>query len=611
MPQKPNIEQITTRSQRAFFPAEAVRNVDEENRTVELAFSSDLEIEQWYHTLLILEHTTDACNLSRLNNKASVLFNHKRDDYLAVVESARIDADGKGRAVVRFSKNKRGEEAFRDVVDGILTHVSVGFDVQEIKLVEQREGDIDVYRATKWQPYEISIVTIPMDDSVGVGRALENGGAFNERTLKQEDHMPPENTPETVDVAAERTDAATQAQAAERARTDSILSMGREYNAPDEAMRFLTEGKTPEDFQRHLLGILNQRQSGPTPDEMNADIGLNDNELARYSFVKALRALNPSDLNAQKDAAFELECSRAAAAKLGRTANGIVVPVDVLSRAYTTDNTASPHGGSLVGTSLLSGSFIDMLRKRCLFLQMATPLGGLVGNVDIPKQVSGSTAYIVGEGDDVPESSGDFGQVALTPHTVGARSNISRRMIMQATPDIEALVRADIAQAVGQKIDALGLYGTGTDEPTGIKFTDGVNVVTFANSGKPTWEEIVLMESEVAADDADVEAMAYLLGARMRGYCKTAVKFAGTDRTMWEEGGTLNGYKAGVTNQVDTGDIFFGNLADAFVGMWGGLELTMDPYSKAESGTLRVIAFQDVDVAARHGESFTFGTNAG
>jgi len=552
-----------------------------------------------------LEHTADACDLIRLNNSGAVLFNHNRNDHVGVVESARIDADGKGRAVVRFGHSERAEEVYRDVKDGILRHVSVGFAVQEIKLVEERENDIDVYRATKWEPYEISIVTIPMDDSVGVGRALEDGGAFNERTIKQEeDTMPPEGQTVQVDVDAERA-AAIQA---ERNRTNGILALGREYNAPDDALKFAEEGKTPEDFQRHLLGVLNQRQTQPSPDEMNADIGLTQNEVARYSFVKVLRALDPNNLDAQKDAAFELDCSRAAARNLGRTIRGIVIPPDVLRRAYTTDTTAAPHGGNLIGTDLLAGSFIEMLRKRCMFLQLATSLGGLVGNVDIPKQISGATAYVVGEGDAPDESSGDFGQVGMTPYTVGARSNISRRMLMQATPDIEGLVRLDLAKAVGTKIDYLGLYGSGTDEPTGIRYTDGVNAITFAADGAPTWKEFVSMESEVAADDADVESMAYLFNARMRGHCKTAVKFENTAPTIWEDGNTVNGYRTGVTNQVEDSDCFFGNFSDAFVGLWGGLELTLDPYSKAESGTLRIVAFQDVDVAARHGESFTFGT---
>lgn len=610
MPNKPNLEQMTGGNLRAAFPALAVRSVDEEQRTVELAFSSDAECEQWWHTLLVLEHSAAACDLDRLNNGGAVLINHDRDDYVAVVESARIDSDAKGRAVVRFGRSARAEEAYRDVLDGILRHVSVGFSVQELKLVETREGEIDVYRATKWTPYEISLVTIPMDDSVGVGRDHASGGAPEINITEVRDM--PEKTPvpsaPPVDVDAERASAVQ----AERARMDAILALGREYNAPDDAVKFAQEGKSPEEFQRHLLGILDQRQKQPSPDEMNSDIGLTEKELSRYSFVKVLRALDPNNPGAQKEAAFELECSQAAARSLGRSVQGIVIPPEVLRRAYTTDTAAAPHGGNLVGTSLLSGSFIEMLRKRCLFLHLATSLGGLVGNIDIPKQLSGATAYVVGEDTDVDESAGDFGQVGMTPHTVGARSTISRRLLMQSTPDIEGLVRLDLSKAVAQKIDYLGLYGSGTDEPTGIRYTDGVNVVPFTTSGKPTWDEIVSMESEVAADNADVENMAYLFNARMRGHCKSTAKFAGNDRTIWEDGGTVNGYWVGITNQVSDSDIFFGNFGDVFVGMWGGLELTLDPYTKAASGGLRIVAFQDVDIACRNGESFTFGTyNAG
>lgn len=608
---KPTIEHMTGRALRARFPVQGVRAVDQDARTVEVAFSSDRELEQWWKTLLILEHTADACDLARLNNGASVLFNHKRDDYVGVVESAQIDADGKGRAVVRFGQGPRASEVFRDVADGIIRHVSVGFEVHELKLVETREDETDVYRATKWEPYEISFVTIPMDDSVGVGR--DHGGApgTTKPKAKEERAMPEENqTPVAppVNVQAERA----AAQKAERERADALLVLGREYNAPEDAERFIREGKSADQFRAHLLEAMNARQGKPSPDEMNADTGLTDKEIARYSFVKVLRALIPGDTTAMQEATFELECSRAAAKQLGRQVRGIVVPPEVLrapmGRAYTTATGAAPHGGDLVATNLLAGSFIEMLRRKCLLMQLSTSLGGLVGNVDIPKQVAGATAYVVGEETDVTGSEGDFGQVSMTPYTIGALSEISRRLLMQATPDVESLIRLDLARAVGQKIDALGFYGTGTDEPTGIKYSDGVNAVTFATSGKPTWTELVQMESEVASDDADVDAMAYLFNARMRGHCKTAAKFDGTDTTIWEKGNTVNGYKAGVTNQVADADVFFGNFGDLFIGMWGGLELTLDPYTRAAKGGLRIVAMQDADIALRHGESFTFGT---
>ena len=184
---------------------------------------------------------------------------------------------------------------------------------------------------------------------------------------------------------------------------------------------------------------------------------------------------------------------------------------------------------------------------------------------------------------------------------------VTRRMLMQSSLDMEAMMRRDIAQALGSTIDLAGFYGTGSaNDPVGVANWAGVNLVDFA-AANPTFAEIVQMETEVAADNADIGTMAYMANARMRGHFKTTEKFAGTGRTIWEDGGTVNGYAADITNQVDDGDAFFGNWADALVGLWGGLDLTVDPYSGSRKGRLRVVAFQDVDIASRRVSSFTLG----
>ncbi|TIH12750.1 phage major capsid protein [Marinifilum sp. JC120] len=603
---KPTLDAVQG-CRRAYFPVEGVRAIDEEKRIVEVAFSSDAELEQWWRTNLILEHTEKAVRLKRLNDGGAVLFNHKRDDHLGVVETARIDADGKGRAEVRFGKGKRADEKYNDVLDGILRHISVGFDIHEVKLVETRDDDLDVYRATDWEPYEISFVTIPLDHSVGVGR---------DNTFKEGEMPKPNGTPEDAGGGVNESAIREKALNDERERTNALLKIGRDYNAPEDAQRFVSEGKTPDQFRQFLLEKLDARGQADeaTPDEMNEPIGLTEREIQNYSFCKALRALDPNNNEARDAAGFELDVSRAAAQKMGRDAQGIMVPPEVLTtpllRTYTTGTGSAPHGGVLVDTNLLADSFIDMLRARCLLMGLGTKLAGLVGNIEIPKQLAGAQGYVVNEDEDTTGSEGDFGQVKMSPSTIGALSEISRRLLMQNSLDVEAFVRRDLAIALAHKLDDLGYYGTGVDEPLGLKNTTGVNAVLFATAGKPTFQEIIQMETEVSADNADVDSMAYLFGARMRGTFKGTLKVPGVAGFIWEQGNTVNGYNVGVTNKVATGDVFFGNYSDLFVGLWGGLDLTLDPYTHSAKGRLRIIAMQDSDFAARHGESFCYGKAA-
>ena len=109
--------------------------------------------------------------------------------------------------------------------------------------------------------------------------------------------------------------------------------------------------------------------------------------------------------------------------------------------------------------------------------------------------------------------------------------------------------------------------------------------------------------------------MGYLTNAKVRGKLKTTSKVSGQNGFIWEDG-MLNGYKASVSNQVPSNltkgtssgvcsAIIFGNWSDLIIGQWGTLDLMVDPYSGSTSGTVRVVALQDVDIAVRNAVSFS------
>lgn len=402
---------------------------------------------------------------------------------------------------------------------------------------------------------------------------------------------------------------------AERARVRSIMEMGEKYGAEDLARDAVKDGQKPEEFQRKLLDHLNvQRGGGGLAEETGADIGMTDSEASRFSFVRALRALaHPTDKRAQEAAKFEFEASAAAAERAGKQPEGILVPADVLRRTLNTSTSASAAGdtgGFSVATDLMAQSFVDMLRNRAIAMQLCTTLGGLVGNIQVPRQASGASGYWIGEDDDAPKDGLELDQIGMSPKTVAALSEITRRLLMQSSLDVEALVRRDLAAALALTIDKASFYGSGnSNQPRGAVNYNGINSVDFASAGGPNYAEIVQMESEIAADNADVSSMAYVMNARMRGHMKTTPKFTGgADMgALWENGGTVNGYRSEVTNQIETGDVLFGNFADAMIGMWGGLELNVDPYTHSAKGRLRVTAFQDVDFVLRRVESFCLG----
>lgn len=607
-----------------------VVSVDVEARTVELAFSSEAEVRTWFG-LEVLSHEPGAVRMGRLNNGAALLDNHNPDKQRGVVESASIDDDKRGRAVVRFGKSASADELFQDVSDRIKRHVSVGYMIHAIKLTEER-GNIDVYTVTDWEPYEISIVSVPADTAVGVGRSAEATAVatepvpvetHDERTLRDSPKLKDASgmTPEEIEQAARASGSET-----ERARVRSLAAIADQFgSAVDGAEKMLrsalADGQTVEQFQSAMLTAMNARAAQPLSAQLAAgDIGLTARETRGYSLLRVIRALtDPTDRAAQKDAVFEFEASEAARAIRGGSSDRFVIPTDVLRhsvypdaiRAMTSGTSGGTDtGGYGVATTQLTGSFVDILRNRATIMSLGTVLGGLVGNIDIPRQTAGANGAWVGEHQDAVETGVPLGQVSFSPKTVSAFTDISRKLSRQSSLDVEAMVRRDIAVALALTIDLAGYYGTGTDkQPLGLSLHDGVSAIGFVGV-QPTFAELVEMETAIATDNADVNSMAYVANAGFRGHAKTTLKFAGVAGTIWEPGGQVNGYTTQITNQIATGDVIMGNFADLIVALWGGLEISVDPYSLSKSGGLRIVAFQDIDFGARRVESFAIGRQA-
>lgn len=396
-----------------------------------------------------------------------------------------------------------------------------------------------------------------------------------------------------------------EAAAAAARNASEIVALGARHNVSDLAQKALAEGKSIDQFRGEVLEVI-----GNKPLE-NKEIGLNKKERQEYSVVRAVRALsNPTDRAAQEAARFELEASAAAARAYGTTPQGIMIPAEVLGTWKRDLNTSDDN--EIVATNLMAGDFIDVLRNASSVMQAgARMMPGLVGNVNIPKKTAASSAgWISTEGGAASESEPTFGTVALTPKTVGAYTDMTRQLILQSTPSIEALVRDDLTQAMALAIDAGALKGTGlSGQPTGIYATSGINTDSFAGA-TPTWSEIVGLETLVAEDNALLGNLSYIVPAGLYGTLKTTAKATNQAIFAVDPDGTMNGYRTIVSNQATAGYLLFGNFSDCLIGMWGGLDLTVDPYTSSNTGTVRVVALQSVDVAVRHAVSFALGTPA-
>ena len=531
-------------------------------------------------------------------------------DHVGVVERVWIDSDRKGRVLVRFGKGARATEIFDDVKDGIRCHVSVGYSILEA-FVEKRgeDGEADTVRVTDWEPFEVSFVSVPADASVGVGRSREPNETQNESSPLEEGFFIPEKKERTMSEANEVTaqEAApakavdvqavtNQARENERSRISKINSIGERFGKTELASEYIKNDKSVADFRSAVMDQMNpETETVPA-----SQLDMTASEVRNYSVMKAVRAAISGDWSG---AGFERECSLAIADKTGKEARGFYLPYNIQTRASVG---AATGGATLVGTDHLGGSFIDNLRANSLMGQLgATFLTGLVGNVDVPRKDGSSAFYWLDEDEDVTASDLVLGSVGLTPKTVAGSIPMTRRLMKQSSPDIEALVLADLTRGASLAIDKAAFIGTGANgQPTGIFGQAGVNTATVADAGNaPTWAELVAFETALADDEALEGSLHYVTTPTLRGALKTTPKDAGSGLFLMENG-EANGYPVHSASQLAAGQSVLGNFNDVLIGMWGVLDIMPDQAAKAASGGLVLRVFQDVDVAVRHPESF-------
>jgi len=600
--------------------------IDEEARTVRLAFSSEDQYERWFG-VEILDHSPEAVRLDRyMREGAAFLVNHDTKDLVGVVEDVEISTDRRGRAVVRFGESARAEEIFRDIVNGIRRFVSVGYMVHKMVLESQSDEGPDVYRVTDWEPFEISTVPVPADPTVGIGKSLE-------------DHIPvvPEETKETVmaeenttpkapevDVKSIEANASKGGAQKERDRISEILAISKKHGHGDAAESFIRDGKTVDEFRIHVL----ESRGEMTPVKDSPEIGMTDKQVKQFSVIKMIRSMiDPTDHGLQEAAAFEIEASRAADKKAHRPARGKFIPADVLARKMvrgtqigSRDITAGPGGTGQYTVDTMMMPLIEALHNQMLVRQLgATTFEGLVGDLAFPREGARSTTYWVGEGKDVTESDPGFNEVTMTPKTVGATSDLTRKVINQSSLDIENWLVGTLGRDLAIEGDRAAIHGSGSaHQPLGITNTTGIgNVAGGANGAAPTYSHMIALEKEVAIDNALRGRMAFLTNPKVRWILRDTYRnTTGGDIPIWSGGldGELVGYNAFATNQVSStltkgnqslsSAVILGNWEDLYLGFWGGLDINVDTSTLSKSGGIRVVALQDMDVALARVQSF-------
>ncbi|WP_338847908.1 phage major capsid protein [Massilia sp. W12] len=648
--------------------------IDDQQRTLELTFSSETAVSRWYGDE-ILCHDAGCADLARLNDGAPLLFNHDRDCVIGVVEKAWIGEDKRGHAIVRFAKTEKANEVVGMVNDLILRNVSFAYQATDYVLETadpNRSSSDDVYTAMRWEALEISIVTIPADTSIGINRSADPS-APAVRIQTRQPHInpapaePTEGTPmpvQQIRVMDQHHDETRsggggsapmnpeQIRAAERDRIASIRALGDKWKKPELAQLHIEGGSTVQEARAAFLEALEKgAQQGPVA---GAKVDLSHKEQRAYSFLKGMRAVANNDF---KEAGLEKEVSDDIARQLGRdpsTPNGLFLSADMpfaptpehqravmhldkryrdaiqMRAPYMTNATAT--GGALVSTSLLAEEFIEVFRNMLVTpLLGVRTLVGLIGNVDIPRQVGASTASWVGEMSAGSESEGTFDKVQLRPKMLTAYSILSRLMMQQSTPSIEMLARIDLLMQMALALDQACISGTGSNnQPLGIVNQPGVlSVIGGANGKALDFDDLIKLYTAPRIANAAIGSNAFALNSKCVGYLASLKATTGV--SLWDpQGGMVAGspdklkgkpyaesnqLRGNLTKGTSVGicsEIVYGNWQEAMIAQWGVFELGYNPYDTTlfKSGDIVVRAIQTVDFGLRHGQSFAVMTDA-
>ena len=331
-----------------------------------------------------------------------------------------------------------------------------------------------------------------------------------------------------------------------------------------------------------------------------------------------------------RNGSFEKECSDAVSKKLGKQPRGFFLPHDVQVESFRNDLTSSPTtaGGYLIGTQLRPEEFVDVLRNSMMLSRLgARTLSGLVGDIAIPKKTAGTSVYWV-SGDQATPTEGTlaFGQLGLSPKTVGTYIDISRKLLNNSTPSVEALVRADLASAIACGIDAAGINGSATgSEPRGILKTVGIGDVAMGADGAAiTYAAVLQLWGTIAVANANAAGLAFLTNAKtVTDMAKTltvpsyGISFIVNNLPGADGITQVAGLQCAMSNNVPCNltkgsgagvgvcsAMICGNFSDLIIALWTGLDINLDTSAFSREGGVRIVALQDADIGLRRAASF-------
>lgn len=615
-------------------------NAETDAHLYEIKASSEQSVEIWHGIHEILDHNPESIRLDWLSSGNAPLLNmHDKHQQVGVIENARIE----NKSIIisaRISPNQK--DLITDIEAGIIKNVSIGYRIynEKIESTESNEqGEVikKTWRVTDWKPKEVSIVSIPADDTVGFMRQYnqdEVRHVFLEAKTKltptpqntvstKTTTTPPVKTAE--EIRSEKKDAVKNER--ERiAKIHHIATRSQQDGLGDhqeKAQEFIEQGRSVAEFQEHILDNIQA-----TPPVSQRDLNLTEKESGQYNLNNVIRGLQTNDFRGCEN---ELEISDEIKKRTGKDNDRIAIPLDVLMRGYQPTSrqrdlvSVSLNGagqtdtaGNIVDNQLLDSMFIDSLRENSPLLGLGVNIiTGLKGDVTIPKELVNPEFYWIGEDDEPTEGSYGLGNITLNFKTLAAQIPFTRQALKQSTPNLENLLTRSLRIGQAIALEKALINGTGGSQPTGILQTAGIGAVSATTL---TYSALLELEEALGTANADTSQARLFTNTRGKRRLLETEKAPNTAKFLaTREGNSINTDIGQVicSNNVpndlgattDRSAIIYGVFRSLMVAMWGNLEIARDTSTKAATGGVVLRVFSDVDAQVSRAEEFAAITN--
>jgi HK97 family phage major capsid protein len=660
----PNKLPIQYRAAKVDKPEEGKRLSGDDPGRFSFALTSEEPVKRWFGDEVLM-HGKENVRTQRLaDGMVPLLFNHDPDKHIGKVDSFRLK-DGVLRVEGPFGPSPLAQEKRADYDAGILNAASGGYRVHKMVRTATTDEDGDEQDDARcevrdWEPFDASLVTVPADPTVGVGRNADTEFPVEIETVATRSASPAPVAEVISEPTAAQLKERTMAETAvtpnanelELARRTEIMAVAtdkdfRKYVNIDEAQKAIAENTTADAFKdvvtRKIIAANDVSKVGTAGDATFSEGSRREQK--GYSLINLLRSVvnqaKPGTFDGKHEAGYEREMSTAIAKRLGLATPGVFVPLNALTRALGTQAINSGSGQLAITSesaaveTITHPEVIELLRHRPRAIALgARTLGALQGVVRLPRQSGAGTWQWTTEGQSVTASDLTMDFVSVTPHRGTTQSAIDIELLASTSPDVEALMRADFNKIRNLALDYASINGNGSGSPTGILHTGSLATITptgtaLTSTGNPlTYLDLISFETTVAAADADAATSGWMFTPGVRGLLKGTPKFTNSTGTLisepiWKEGshdpsgleeGPL-GYKAGVTNQLPQNlssggassclhAAIFGDFSQMVFADWGAVEVVYDPYTQAGSGAIVLTMRSLHDIAIRHIAAF-------